>query len=203
MSKQVIYTIGRQYGSDGRAVGEALAKQLGIPFYDRELLAEVSKDSAYAVEVLDSFDEKPMRSLLYSMAMGQSGGMMNAEMPLSMQAFLAQLQTIQRLADENGSCVFVGRCADYALRDRTNVVSVFVTSEKEARIKTVMERDGVSEEKAQAMMRRIDKNRASYYNYYTEQRWGTAENYDLCINSARLGVEGTAQYIAQFGEKIV
>ena len=202
MTDDVVFTIGREYGSGGRAIGKKLAEELGIPFYDKELLLEAAKDSNYSEEILGTFDEQPMRSMLYSIAMGNVNGIGSTNMPISVQAFLAQLQTVQRLAEENKSCVFVGRCADYALRERDHVISVFVTADRDTRIKNIMEMDEVSSEKAASIMKKIDKNRASYYNYYTEQRWGFAANYDITLNSARIGIDGSVEVIRAYAEKI-
>ncbi len=198
MKNDIIFTIGREYGSGGRAVGELLAKDLGIPFYDRELLIEAAKDSSYSEEILRTLDEQPMRSMLYSIAMGTTTSFSGANMPISVQAFLAQLQTIQRLADENGSCVFVGRCADYALRERDNVISAFICADKKKRIANIMRTDNVGEEKAAVIMKKIDKSRSSYYNYYTERRWGAASNYDLCINSSKVSDEACVELIKKY-----
>ncbi len=196
----MIYTIGRQYGSGGKAVGEHIAKTLDIPFYDKEILAEAAKDSDYSAQILESLDEQPVSSLLYSMSIGTTNIFdVSSTMPLSVQAFLAQIKTIQRLASENESCVFVGRCADYALRERNDLVSAFILSDDESRIATIVKRDGVTADKAAALMKRIDKNRSSYYNYYTEEKWGAAYNYDICIDSS-IGIEGSAEIIIRYGE---
>lgn len=196
----MIYTIGRQYGSGGRAVGEHISKKLNIPFYDKEILAEAAKDSDYSEEILKSFDEQPATSMLYSIAMGTTNIFdVGNTMPLSIQAFLAQIKTIQRLAEENSSCVFVGRCADYALRERDDVVSAFVLSDIKRRLRTVMERDNVPEDKAAVLIKKVDKNRSSYYNYYTENKWGAAANYDICVDSA-IGIEESADIIIRYGE---
>ncbi len=198
----MIFTIGRQYGSGGREVGELLAKELGIPFYDKELLLEAAKDSDYTEEIMDSFDEKPVRTLLYSVAMGGVNGWGAQEMPISVKAFLAQLQTIQRLAEENRSCVFVGRCADYALREKKNVVNAFISADEEVRISRIMEYDNVKEDKARSIMHKIDKTRAGYYNYYTEQDWGAAGNYHLTVNSALIGTQGCVDVIKEFASHV-
>ena len=118
-----------------------------------------------------------------------------------MQTFLVSLHTIERIADEEGSCVFIGRCADYVLKDRKDVVNAFIVSSLEDRIKTVTEREGISADKAKTLIKRIDKNRAGYYNYYTDQRWGDVSNYDICMDSGKIGMEGAADLIIDYARK--
>ena len=198
----MIYTIGRQYGSGGREVGRILSKKLSIPFYDRELLDEAAKDSNYSAEVLENFDEKKAPSLIYALVTGIPGSYsQGSDIPIAMQTFLVSLHTIERIADEEGSCVFIGRCADYVLKDRKDVVNAFIVSSLEDRIKTVTEREGISADKAKTLIKRIDKNRAGYYNYYTDQRWGDVSNYDICMDSGKIGMEGAADLIIDYARK--
>ncbi len=199
--KDIVFTIGRSFGSGGKEVGELLAEKLGVPFYDRELLAEAARESEYTEKIFETFDEQPVKNTLYSMAMGNFP-MFGETMPISMQANLAQMQTIQKVAEENKSCVIVGRCSDFALRERDNVVNVFITADKKARIKRISERMGIDEKAAAAEMKKIDKARASYYNYYTENRWGDAANYNLCLDSGLIGTEGCVSVILAYAELI-
>ncbi|MCR5784741.1 MAG: cytidylate kinase-like family protein [Eubacterium sp.] len=199
--KDIIFTIGRSFGSGGREVGELLAKKLGIPFYDKELLVEAAKESEYTEKIFETFDEQPVKNTLYSMAMGNFP-MFGETMPISMQANLAQMQTIQKVASENKSCVIVGRCSDFALREYDNIVNVFITADPQIRIERICKRAGVGEKSAAAEMKRIDKARAGYYNYYTENRWGDAKNYDLCLDSGKIGVEGCVSVILAYAELI-
>lgn len=199
----MIYTIGRQFGSGGREIGYQLSQRLGIPFYDRELVELASRKSGICEELFENNEEKTTTSLLYSMVMGTYtyGGMMAAPatMPIGNRIFLAQFETIQSLAAQ-GPCVIVGRCADYALRERTDCIHVFIWADLPNRVKRICERNQVDEEKAREMIAKTDKGRASYYNFYTNKKWGATESYHLALDSGRVGVEGAVQIIQKFGE---
>ena len=175
MKYQPIITVGRQYGSGGRYVARLLAEKLGIPFYDKELLAEASRDSGICQELLESYDEKQGKNLLFSLISGAQTrgetGTMYMDMPLNHKIFLAQFDTIRRIADE-GPCVIVGRCADYVLRDHENVINVFVKAKTEDRIQRVIRYNGADPVKAEEILRKADKQRAAYYNYYATGTWG-------------------------------
>ncbi len=198
MSKMII-TVGRQYGSGGRYVARLLAEKLGIPFYDKELLAEVAKDSGICQELLEEHDEKNTRNFLFSMMSGTQPmgdtSSMYMDMPLNHRIFLAQFDTIRRIASE-GPCVIVGRCADYVLRDQENVLNVFIKADREERIRRIVEYYGADPLKAEEMLKKSDKQRASYYNYYATGTWGNVENYDLCVDTGALGITGTVELIA-------
>lgn len=200
MGKNLIITVGRQYGSGGREIGEKLAKLRNVPCYDKELLEEAAKKSGYCEEMFQNYDEKPVSSLLYSMAMGTINTFTNTQIPISVEAFLAQYHTIESIAEEQKSCVFIGRCADYALKEKENVLNVFIHADEESRIERISARNQVTEEKSRTMMHRNDKNRASYYGYYTEQRWGDAKNYHLCLDSAKIGIDGCVDMIQDYAE---
>jgi cytidylate kinase len=195
-----IVTVGRQYGSGGRYVARLLAEKLGIPFYDKELLAEVSKDSGLDKELLEEHDEKNARNFLFSMMSGTQSigdsGAMYMDMPLNHRIFLAQFDTIRRIASE-GPCVIVGRCADYVLRDQEHVLNVFIKASQEERIRRVVEYYGVDPLKAEERLRKADKQRASYYNYYATGTWGNVENYDLCVDTGSLGITGAVELLAE------
>lgn len=197
MAGNKIITIGRQFGSGGRQIGEALAKRMDVPFYDKQLLKEAAKESGICEEIFDSFDEKPTNSFLYSLVMDPYslgfGG--STELPLNHKVFLAAFDTIKSLAEKNGSCVFVGRCADYALRDMDNVVNVFIYGDLEDRAKRVAVDKGITESRAKDLIKKEDKSRASYYNYYTSKRWGDMKGYDICINTSRYGIEKTTDIL--------
>ena len=168
MDYQPIITVGRQYGSGGR--------------YVAKLLAEASKDSGICQELLESYDEKQGRNLLFSLISGAQTrgepGAMYMDMPLNHKIFLAQFDTIRRIADE-GPCVIVGRCADYVLRDHENVINVFVKARTEDRIKRIIKYNGADPVKAEEILRKADKQRSAYYNYYATGTWGDVNNYDL------------------------
>lgn len=201
MTTNFVITIGRQFGSGGHVVGEKLAQRLGIPYYDKNLLAEAAKDSGICQEMFEDHDEKPTHSLLFSLVTGmQMRGdvsSMYMDMPLNHKIFLAQFDAIRRIASE-GPCVIVGRCADYVLRDKKDAVSVFVKADMKSRMARVIERNGVAPEKAEEFIRRADKQRASYYNYYATSTWGDVNNYDLCVDTGKLGLDGSVELIEQY-----
>ena len=205
MANNTVITIGRQYGSGGHDIGLKLAEEMGIPCYDKELLSRAAKDSGLCQELFENHDEKPTNSFLYSLVMdtystGYSSSAF-AEMPLNHKVFLAQFDTIKKIASE-GPCVIVGRCADYALHDYQNCLHLFILADKDRRVKRIMERyeDVTTEQKALDMINKKDKQRQSYYNYYSSKKWGRSESYDLSVNSGVLGIDGTVKLIAQFVE---
>lgn len=203
-----VITIGRQFGSAGREIGEKVAAHFGIKCYDKELLTRAAKESGFCEEMLANHDERPTNSFLYNLVMDTYSFGYNAssfvDMPISQKVFLAQFDTIKKIAEE-GPCVIVGRCADYALSDFKNCIHLFIYADEDARIKRISEKYNLSEAKAKDMILKKDKQRQSYYNYYSSKKWGRAESYDLCINSNMLGIEGTVrliiQYVQDFEEK--
>ena len=203
MSNKIVITIGRQFGSGGRYVGKLLAEQLGIPFYDKELLSEAAKNSGICEEIFEEHDEKPTRSLLFSLVTGMqnhmSAGSFYMDMPLNHKIFLAQFDAIRRIAGE-GSCVIVGRCADYVLRDDPDAVSIFVKADMPTKIARAVTYYGIEAEKAEEHIRKANKQRASYYNYYATATWGDVENYDLVVDTGVLGAEGAVELITKFLE---
>ena len=201
MANNTIITIARQYGSGGHDIGKKLAEELKIPFYDKELLERAAKDSGFCQEIFENYDEKPTNSFLYSLvmdtySMGYSTAAF-AEMPLNHKIFLAQFNAIKDIAKE-GPCVIVGRCADYALADFPNVVNVYLYADLQSRIARIARRHDVTDAKAKDLIQKTDKSRASYYNYYTNKKWGEATGYDLCLNTASLGIDGTIHMIREF-----
>lgn len=203
MSNNLIITIGRECGSGGRHIGQKLAEELGVKCYDKELLNVAAKKSGLCRELFETHDEKPTSSFLYSLVMDTySLGYANSaymDMPLNHKIFLAQFDTIKHIAEEE-SCVMIGRCADYALAEFPNVVTVFITADDDVKIKTLMERHQIDEAKAKDLMVKTDKKRASYYNYYSSKRWGDSKSYDLCINSSKVGMDGAIKMIKAFAE---
>ena len=195
-----IITIGRQYGSAGRYIGQEIAKYFGIKYYDKELLEHAADHSGICKELFENHDEKPTNSFLYSLVMDTySFGYSSAgftDMPLNHKVFLAQFDAIKHLAEE-GPCVMVGRCADYALAENKDCFSVFVHADMEHRIARITKLYNKSEKQAQDMINKTDKSRASYYNYYTNKKWGAAESYDLCVNSGCLGYDGAIRTIIE------
>ena len=195
-------TIGRQFGSSGHEIGRKVAEKLGIPCYDKEIITATAKNSGFCEEMIENHDERPTSSFLYNLVMDTySFGYNNStyvDMPISQKVFLAQFNAIKDLADE-GPCVIVGRCADYALADRNDTLNIFIFGNEDVKIKTIMSRfPELNEGKARDMMVKKDKQRQSYYNYYSSKKWGRADTYDLCINSSTLGVDGTVDLICQY-----
>lgn len=199
-----IYTIGREFGSGGKDVGEKLAERLGITLYDKELLQRAAKESGFCEEIFENHDEKPTSSFLYSLVMdtysvnGYSSSPF-LDMPLNHKVFLAQFDTIKKIA-ANESCVIVGRCADYALSDNPDCINIFIHAEMEKRIRLVSKRANVTENKAKDLIIKNDKQRASYYNYYTSKRWGDSAAYHLTLDSGKLGIDGCVDMILKFRE---
>ena len=200
MTTKTIITLGRQFGSGGRAVGKKLAEDLGIPYYDKEILSRAAKESGICESLFENHDEKPTNSFLYSLVMDTySAGYtaMGMEMPMSQKVFLAQFDAIKKIAAE-GPCVIVGRCADYALEELDNVVSVFVHAPLEKRIARVAEYEKIDNAAAKKMVLQNDKKRASYYNYYSNKKWGDGGTYDLCVNTGKVGIFGAAEIIKNY-----
>ena len=185
-----IYTIGREFGSGGREVGEKLAAKLGIKLYDKELLQQAAKDSGFCEEIFENHDEKPTNSFLYSLVMdtysvsGYSAAPF-LDMPLNHKVFLAQFETIKKIAEKE-SCVIVGRCADYALSDNPDCINVFIHADLDVRIKNVSRNLNITENKARDIINKTDKQRASYYNYYTSKKWGDSKSYNLSLDAGKL-----------------
>ena len=198
-----IITIGRQFGSGGREIGYMVADKLGIKLYDKEMLQRAAQDSGIREQLFESHDEKPSNSFLYSLvmdtySMGYSRSTYN-DMPINHKIFLAQFDAIKKIANE-GPCILVGGCADYALEGYPNLLSVFIHADLDARIKRIAKKYDLTDAKAKDLIIKTNKKRASYYNYYTDKRWGDADSYDVCLDSSVLGLEGTAEAIIKLIE---
>ena len=199
-----IYTIGREFGSGGREVGEKIAAKLGIKLYDKELLQQAAKDSGFCEEIFENHDEKPTNSFLYSLVMdtysvsGYSAAPF-LDMPLNHKVFLAQFETIKKIAEKE-SCVIVGRCADYALSDNPDCINIFIHADLDVRIKNVSRNLNITENKARDIINKTDKQRASYYNYYTSKKWGDSKSYNLSLDAGKLGTDNCVEMILKFRE---
>lgn len=191
MGKAII-TIGRQCGSGGREIGKRLAGRLGIPFYDRKLIELAAKESGIDPTVFQHVDETATNSLLYALSMGaftlNSAGIV--ESSLNDKVFFASAEFIRKVAAE-GSCVIVGRCADYILREDPALLSVFVHGDEKYRVGRIAKEFDYKLKKAEEVVRKLDKQRANYYHYYASQKWGTLTNYHLTIDTSALGIDGT------------
>ena len=201
MSEKFVVNVGRQLGSGGLEIGKMLASRLGIDFYDKELINLASEESGLCAEFFERADEKTqdgsrgLFSIRFPFVSESSIPAMNS---LSNDAlFKVQSDVIRKLAEEK-SCLFMGRCADYILRDNPRSVNIFITSNKEDRIKRLVKRLELSPEEAERFMEKGDKKRAEYYNYYTSKKWGIASSYHLCIDSSMLGIEGTVDFLESF-----
>lgn len=195
-----VITIGREFGSGGREIGCRLAELYGIPFYDKELLEESAKHSGICEDLFVRHDESVSNSFLYSLVMGTypmtADGRLNPEMPLNHKIFLAQFNTIKKLAES--PCVIVGRCADYVLQDNPNRVSVFITANMSDKKRRIAERYDIEKPKIEDFIRKTDKRRSNYYEYYTDLKWGMAANFDLTVNSSTVGIDGAVKLISDF-----
>lgn len=201
MNGNYVITIGREFGSGGREIGRILAEKLNIKCYDKELLALSAKESGLSEELFKFNDEKPTNSFLYSLvmdtySMGYSGSSY-MDVPMNQKIFMAQYECIKKLAEQE-SCIIVGRCADYALKDMPGLVSVFISADMDFKIKRVIEMYGCGEDKAKDIINKTNKKRASYYNFYSNKKWADSRSYNLCINSSVVGIENAADLIIQF-----
>ena len=200
MANDTIITISRQYGSGGRFIGRKLAEALDIPFYDKELITMSAEESGMSKEIFEKADEKAANSLLYTLSMNAYllHGMAGVpDLPLNDKVFLVQSEVIRKLAAK-GPCVIVGRCADYVLQENPNCVNVYIYSDMEDRVSRATTYYNLSADRAQEQIQKTDKKRAAYYNFYTNLKWGRAENYDLSLNSAKIGVDGCVEVISSF-----
>ncbi len=196
----MVITIARQYGSGGKEIGRRLAEKLHIGFYDKELITLAAKESGVSPEIFDKYDEKAGNSLLYALSIGAAASMGDygiiPPLPMNDKLFLLQHDIIRQVSVE--PCVIVGRCADYVLADRNDCVRLFLYAEMEKRVQRVVKKHGLSESKAESVIRRADKARENYYHYYSDKIWGDPENYDLCIDSGKLGTEKCAELIISY-----
>lgn len=188
MNERIIITIGRENGSGGRYIGEKLAKELGINCYNDELIIETVEKYNTSLKYVEKNDEKPPESTFYF------GGQ-----PIPAKVFEEQSVIIKRIAKEE-SCVFIGRASDYVLKDFKNVINVFVFAPLNSRIERYSRRNNISEREAKRAIMQQDKERATYYKFYTNQSWGDAKNYNICIDTSKVGIDGAVQLILNYIE---
>lgn len=203
MDNKIILTIGRQFASGGREIGKKLAEALNIAYYDKELMTLAAKESGLCEDCFEQADERASSGLSYAFTMGYSYmGMFPpyADVLSNDRLFLYQSEAIRKLANE-GSCVIVGRCADYILRDNPNCLSFFIHNTKENRIQRIIETQDLTVEQAKELMTKTDKSRASYYNYYTNKEWGVTSSYNFSIDVSVLGVDESVEFIKNFVER--
>ena len=205
MNEHYVINLGRQFGSGGKEIGEKLAKELNIAFYDKELLRLASEESGLCTEIFEQADEKASKTIL--------GGLLGTRIPFLTEGafpfnsylsndslFKIQSDVIRELAGKQ-SCLFVGRCADYILREHPRCVNIFISAPHQARIDRLVKLHQVSPDEAEEIILKADKKRSAYYNYYSYKTWGAAETYHLCIDSSVLGIDGTVAFIKQFVTK--
>jgi len=202
MDKHIIINVGRQLGSGGHDIGRMLALDFNARYYDRELMNLAAKESGFSEKFFEQNDEKKgfFKGLFNVQTPHFSGGSMYKTNFSQESLFQFQSDAIIKAAKE-GSCVFVGRCADYVLREFGNTVNVFITASMEFRIRQVMNKQHVDADAARKIIEQGESKRAAYYNYYTGKKWGAAESYDLCIDSSLLGIMETEKIIAEFIRK--
>ncbi len=188
-----VITISREYGSGGRFIGKLISEKLGINFYDSELLTKASDITGISKSCLENYDETKESAFSYAQ------GLYGMDMSLGQKVFLAQFETIKKIAAVE-SCVIVGRCADYVLRDNPNVVKVFICAPMEDKVARAIQYYGISPSKAEAVIRKKNKKRRSYYNFYTDKDWGKPSDYDLCINSKN-GIETAVEAICAYTQR--
>lgn len=200
--KHIIINVGRQLGSGGHDIGRMLALDFQAKYYDRELLNLAAKESGFSEKFFEQNDEKKgfFKGLFNMQTSHISGGSMYKTNFSQESLFQFQSDAIQKAAQE-GSCVFVGRCADYILRDFPNTVNIFITASMKYRIEQIMNKQHMEYEEARKFIESKESNRSAYYNYFTGKKWGAAESYDLCIDSSILGLMGTEQIIAEYIRK--
>lgn len=206
MAENLVICIARQFGSGGREIGHKLASSMEIDYYDKELLQQAAMKSGILQELFEKADEKPTGSLLNSLStINANAGCKSA----GVEDFLSYmpndrlqnvLSDVIRDAAENSSCVIIGRCADYVLRGRPRVMSVFIHADLELRIKNVSRLHNIDEDAARSLIRKTDRNRANYYSFFTDRNWGLADNYHLTIDAGRLGIEKSARLVNQASE---
>ncbi len=197
--ENAVITIGRQYGSGGREIGEKLAGKLGYAYYDTLLLEKSAKESGLSQHIVERYDECLADKWLN---ISLAGGVKDvSHLPLPLRAVLSQFEAIEQIG-KKGSAVIVGRCADYVLQNKENVFSVFIHSEMSRRIARVAQRNQISEKEAGKRIRNTDKQRASYYNYYTDKEWGASESYNICVDSGRFGIDGAVDLLQACVQKL-
>ena len=199
--KNYIVTIAREYGSGGRECGKKLAELTGYKFYDKDPITLAAQKSGMSTDALNSVDEKAASSLLYTLALGSSiynSGMGSVNLPINDKLFVVQSQIIKDIANSGEGAIIVGRCADYVLSERDNVVKIYITSDFDTRVNTVMKRHDLTQSQARDLIIKTDKRRSNYYSYYTGEKWGKADKYDVVVSTARIGIDGAAGLIADY-----
>lgn len=200
MKQYPMITISREYGSNGHEIGELLSKKLGIPFYDKDIISISAKELHFAEKSLERAESTATSALGY--ALSNRSNRSPYGMPLNDQMFMVQASVIRTLADQEPA-IFVGRCADYVLSGYKPTIDIFLQANTDVRVKTIMARENMTERDAKAEVARYDKARATYYNYYTDRKWGDLRNYDMSLNVSHLTPEEAAELLATFINQVV
>ena len=200
MKQFPMITISRQYGTNGRRIAKLLADRLELPFYDKELISIASKESRFAEQAFEDAEQTATTTLGYAISNRAVRSLYG--MPVNDQLFMVQSGVIRTVADQ-GPALFVGRCADYVLSGYKEAINIFLQANTESRVKTVMERDRLSQKDADARIKYLDKSRAAYYNYYTDRKWSDLSNYDIVLNVSYLTVEEAADLLCTFIRQVV
>lgn len=201
MDKHYAICISRQFGSGGRTVSKKLAEMLGINIYDRTLLKSAVQATGFSHEMFEKADEAKTKSGIRSLFMNHLTGSTNNVNYLSDESMFCMQSDIIRNIHEQESCIFVGRCADYVLRDSDRVLSVFLAADRQARIERLSGHDGTSQRKAESMIDDADRRRATYFNYFTGRNWADPISYDLCLNTSALGIDKCTEIIARIARE--
>lgn len=194
--KQIIISIGREFGSGGHIIAKSLAEHYNIPLYNKEILYEIAKKNGYSEQVVERYDERPIN--LGFMPFPVAGGVISIEQEIA----LKQFEFMKKKADNNESFVILGRCADEVLADNPNLVRIFITGDKESKILRVMEREGLDRKQAETKMKKMDKMRKTYHNFYCESKWGDSRGYDICINTTRIDYDTAKNIVAQYVDSL-
>jgi len=200
-----IVTIARQYGSNGREVGQKLAEISGYRFYDKDLITMAAQKSGLSTDALHSADEKAANSLLYTLALGSSmyhHGIDHINMPINDKLFVLQSDIIKEIAAGEEGAIIVGRCADYVLSENPRLIRLFLYSDFDDRVQNIMKKHDLSQSAARDLIIKTDKRRSNYYSYYTGEKWGKIDRYDLAVSTAKLGIDGTAALIAEYLQRL-
>ena len=193
-----VITIGREHGSGGRYIGEMLAERLGVKCWNSELVSQTAMMSGFSEKFVRENEEKRPESLLFSIAMSYS---VTGAQPVTAKLFGEQARVIEDIS-KKGSCVIIGRAADYVLRDHPHLLRVFVSAPMKDRIARVCRLDGVDEAEAEKLIKKMDKQRAAYISFYTDRVWGEAKNYDVTLNTGLLGIEGAVELLEKAARRV-
>ncbi len=204
MDKRIVITISREYGSGGKIIGKLVADKLGIEFYDRKIIEMAAEKSGLSMDFVEKTEQKMKSKFLHSIAMGSyymNGRSAPNELALPDRVFVETCNIIRGLAEK--SCVIVGRCADYVLQGRDDVINIFIYSDLESKKQRAIQQYNIAPDKVEDEVKKHDKYRANHYNYYTDRVWGKKANYHLCLNSGFLGAERTADIIVEAAKEYI